>query len=746
MSVEEPLSQTEQELFKVTGESALADEGANARPMFKVIGDDKVPVSKELGKLWKHRKNTEIKRMERFLDAWSEAVRYYNHDHVADPVQNTSKGTRQRGDETENLVFSNISTLMPILYAQNPTMEFTNEAKGVEEPEEDKFASAIEHLVNIICNRKEAPGINLKSKIRKATLFALLCNCAWLKINWTKKAHSSEGALVELERISKEYKTAKDEKDLIELEGQLRAMEDEFSLAIPSGPSLKCVHPGRILIDADTEDAGLSDCTWLMEYDYLPTSYIKARYTEEKGEEDRLIYKPTHVAKVATEDLAQDNLFDNAFREIDGEKPFGDYGFKSDDDFQVAQYTKVWYVWDKLMQRMYMYHDKDWTYPIWVWNKPLPITRFFPYFCLTFHEGTDNVFAKGETTYYLDQQDAINEINKQQSDTRRKLRTKVIYDSNMIKSDVVDQLLNSDEKKAVGVAVPEGGKLDDVFQPITPVEVRFKEVFDKTDKYNAIDRIANINEIMRGQQLRTNTTQDAVQALQDASQSRIAEKQGKIEDLVADIVRTLSELCIQFMSKLEVEQLIGTEQVMNWPEGMGLDEFRKKYSLTIVAGTTEKPTSKVKQQQALQLGQVLGQFAAGTPAVSIVMLKVMEKAFSEISLTEKDWDMLRETTMQAMQGPQAGATEPPPEQEGPTPEQQELAQVKQQDEKKKNPKLGDMDMKKLFSTILKILPPEMKQGVEDAIRQGISPTDALAKLAEGAMTNGSGEEAPPTVQ
>lgn len=742
--VDEPLTQTEQELFKVTGESALADEGANARPMFKVIGDDRIPVSKEMGKLWKHRRNTELKRMERLLDAWSEAVRYYNHDHVANSTQQTTKGTRQRGDETENLVFSNISTLMPILYAQNPTMEFTNEAKGTEEPEEDKFASALEHLMNLICNRKTAPGIHLKSKIRKATLFALLCNVAWLKVNWTMKAHSSEGALVELERISNEYKTAKDEKDLIELEGQLRAMEDEFSLAIQSGPSLSSVHPGRILIDADTEDAGLSDCSWLMEYDYLPTSYIKARYTEEKGDEDRLIYKPTHVAKVATEDLAQDNLFDSAFREIDGEKPFGDYGFKSDDDFQVAQYTKVWYIWDKLMQRMYMYHDKDWTYPIWVWNKPLNITRFFPYFCLTFHEGTDNLFAKGETTYYLDQQDAVNEINKQQSDTRRKLRTKVIYDSNTIKSDVVDQLLNTDDKKAVGIAVPEGGKLDDCFQQITPVEVRFKEVFDKQDKYNAIDRIANINEIMRGAQLRTNTTQDAVQALQDASQSRIAEKQGKIEDLVEDIVRTLAELAIQNMSQLEVEQLIGTEQAAAWPDGMSLEEFTKTYSLTIVAGTTEKPTSKVKQQQALQLGQVLGQFAAQTPAVSIVMLKVMEKAFSEISLTEKDWDAIRDSVTQMMQGPQSGASEPPPE-SGPSPEQQELEQMKTQENKKKNPTLGDMDMKKLFGTIMKILPPEIKQGVESAIKQGLSPTDALTKLAEGAMSNGSGKE-PQTVQ
>lgn len=732
----EPLSKTEEEMFALTGENALDDaEAKNRGAIYKVIGDDKIPISKEAGKMWCSRKDSGIKRRDRFSDAWDEAIRYYNHDHTTGSEQQTTKGVRKRGDETENLVFSNTSTLMPVLYNRNPNFEFTNLASGEEEQEEDMYASVLEKVINAICQRKVAPGINLKAKVRKTTLFGLLCNIGWLKLNWTMKADSSDAAMIELEKLSEAYQKAKTKEEIIEVEGKLRALEDVFNLAMPSGPNIKCIHPKRIIVDADTEDlSGLSDCMWMMEEDFLPTTYINARYMEEEKEgnkEKRSIYKPTHVMRSDNQGVNSDTMFASQFTALEDNPDYQKNGFASEEEFQSAQYTRVWYVWDRLMQRVYLYHDGDWTYPLWVWNRPLKISRFFPYFALGFHEGTDNLFAKGEVTYYLDQQDAINEINAQMAKSRRNLRTKTVYDSNKFKNVDVDSILNQDDKTAVGVQVGEGEKLEDYFHEITPPEVKFKDLFDKGDKYAAINRLAGITETLQGAQLRTNTTQDAVHAMQDATQTRLDEKIDKIEELVADIAYTICELAVQNFEAEDVEQLCGTWAAKYWKK-MSLEEFNKSYSIVIVPGSTEKPTSKVKQQMALQMGQVLGQYANASPAVIMVLLKVLEKAFSDVIIDEEDWEMIKQAVqaaIQQQQAPPAGAA--PQAQQGPHPAEAQLAEHQAAEEKRKRPSLGDIDLQKLFKTVMKVLPPEMKQQLEATVKQGLTPTDALMKLTEG---------------
>ena len=165
---------------------------------------------------------------------------------------------------------------------------------------------------------------------------------------------------------------------------------------------MKCMLPKRIIVDPASMEPGGGDAMWMMEWDYLPTSYLNAVYGTKHGKETRSTYSPTHVldaSKGAVQDVEEQvntfSLFSSA-----EDATASSYGYDSQAAFEKAQHTKVWYIWDKATRRVLMFADNCWTYPLWVWDDPLRLPRFFPYFRLWFHESTSSHAPKGEVTYY----------------------------------------------------------------------------------------------------------------------------------------------------------------------------------------------------------------------------------------------------------------------------------------------------------------------------------------------------------
>jgi hypothetical protein len=243
-----------------------------------------------------------------------------------------------------------------------------------------------------------------------------------------------------------------------------------------------------------------------------------------------------------------------------------------------------------------------------------------------------------------------------------------------------------------------------------------RELFDRTRVYGAINRISGIGEVMRGEQLRTNTTQDAVNLLAEAATTRVEEKIDKIEEEIADIVQYLLEVCFQKMSREEIAELIGSKRAELF-ENMPPQELNSRYSIRIVAGSTEKPTSKNKQQKALQTGQVLGQFVNAAPATIMVILKLFQKAFSDFDITDSDWEMILQTLQAQMQkgiSTQANGAAGPAQEGGG--QQQQGAE-------------GQEQMQQLLSGVMKLLAPEVKQSLQQAVSQGANPVEALMQMA-----------------
>jgi hypothetical protein len=694
------------------GDAAPTKRGRRKRPpAYQVVGDSKIPVSKATGKMWKSRLSQSRSHTEGVRESWAEAIRYFENDQLSHRVAqefasgNTLGNQRLNANitETENVVFANVTTMVPALYARNPEAEFTSNVEA-----NKRLATITERLVNVIGSRKAPPGINLKPKAKRAVVTCLLTNRAWIKIGWTIRTESSEEALLDLEKLANELKKAKDTKKIVEVEGKIQALEESIDILQPSGPFAMVKSPFEIHVDPNAKEVDGSDAHWMIEEDIIPTSFILAKYAKKKGKTDDYtsIYKPTHIMKMQEGEGTNDenNSADNFSLFEDGKDTAKSFGFTDEVAFEKAKMTKVYKVWDKVTRRLLMFNEKDWTWPIWVWDDPLQLDTFFPFFPLTFFESPNGPLTKGEVSFYLDQQDAINEITDESRRVRRWARRNIFYNKNVLSQEDATAVLNGDDGTARGLDVPIDTKLNEVIGSVPPPSIQFEKMFDKESFYRAIDRISSVGTVMRGEQFKTNTNKSAVQANQQAANMRVDEKSDQIEDWIGAIYWGIAQLCLMHMSVEEVVALIGEEAQEVW-ENMSPEEI-KGLSQQVIGGSTKKPTSAAKKEEALEFGQVLGQFVNAAPGpVLKVMLQVMEKAFDEVTMREEDWAELQQALeQQAGGGEGQGQGQPTNGQAGPDVASASPEQLQQ---------------------LLAQLPPAVKQQVQAAIKSGVSPQKAL---------------------
>src|SRR5438445_10663356 len=92
-----------------------ADKG----PIYRVIGDSRIPVSKAAGGLWKSRIDQAQSARGDIETCWHEAIRYYENDQMSyrKGMEGNRGGNRnarrmlsENWTETENVVFSNAVT------------------------------------------------------------------------------------------------------------------------------------------------------------------------------------------------------------------------------------------------------------------------------------------------------------------------------------------------------------------------------------------------------------------------------------------------------------------------------------------------------------------------------------------------------------------------------------------------------------------------------------------------------------
>jgi hypothetical protein len=641
-------------------------------PIYRVIGESKIPVSKFRGPLWQSRYQQGLSAMQKNVDAWDEAYRYYRHDHTRSDTRSGSEDQHPEGtplhgplQSTENIVFANVSSMVPMLFTKNPDAEFT-----VEDEADKPLARVLEKLVNTLASKKTAPGLNLKRKVKRNIVSTVLTNIGWFEVGYTLREQSSEAAMAEVEKLSIELEKAKSQKDIKECEGKLLALELTIDVLTPSGPWVKVRRPNQIIIDTAATDLDLSgDCNWVLCEDLISTAYIRARYGRKKPDSDEWesVFAPTHVIKAGiSPDQGERGQTDNFQLFSYSTAEHTKYGYTDQRAFLSAQMTKCVYVWDRVTRRVELYNANDWCYPLWVWDDPYHLDQFYPFVPMDFHTDPMTMYAKGEVTYYLDQQDDINVINNEWAKIRKFATGKVVFDKNAFKdSSLIEELITgTTSTNAIGIDLPEGKKIGDVIAPLLPPSAEVMKFFDKKPVIEAIDRLSGVAAVQRGVEYKTNTTNRAIESYESQVQTRADEKMDAIEESVGLVLWLTAQLCLQNMEQQEVQIILGDKFAKDWKK-MTSDEIRTTIVPRVVGGSTLKPTSRAKKEQAMQIAQVIGQFTKATPMAIVVALKVMAQAFDNVLISQEDWEMIYKGVMQSIQAeqaanaPQQGQAPPP---------------------------------------------------------------------------------------
>lgn len=635
-------------------------------PIYKADPISKIPVSRYEGKAWESKIKAGSRIVKTLKEMWDEAESYYSNaqaSHRKDTEGNQagnraySKDRRDAFSVTENWVYSTVNSVVANIYTKNPDCEITMFDK-----QKQDLGDMFEHLLDRLASMEAAPGLALKAKVKKSIVRCEITNEAWILIGYTKKEHSADQAREDIRRIGEELVNAKDVKKIEELEGQLLALEEACDLLDPAGPFVKSVRGEDVVIDPASVEDDFSDANFKAVAMMISTAYLNAKYRKKDKNGDWVSeYKPTHVVDVTqSSDAASVQAEIDSFKMLDETKMNpADYGYRDQRAYDRAKRTKVWYIFDKVKRRFYLYADNDWEWPIWVIDDPYHLPMFYPLRRLQYHTDPRMNRTKGEVSNYLDQQDIINITQDEKMRGRTLLRDNTLFDSNALDAKTVEDIMNNANKKAKGIKVPDGKSLQDVIMAPPMPNLQYEFLWDTSDAVRAINIISGVGEAQRGEQFRTNTTNEAIKEYSSISGVRLDEKRDAVEDFIGGILSDVLFMCLQFMDQETVMMIVGqdyAELASQW-QPMEPNEIRKLLMCSVVGGSSQKPTSAAKKAEAMSVGQILGQFASATPMAIVIALKMFERSFDGIVMTATDWKELYASIMMQLQRGNSNAQE-----------------------------------------------------------------------------------------
>jgi hypothetical protein len=367
-----------------------------------------------------------------------------------------------------------------------------------------------------------------------------------------------------------------------------------------------------------------------------------------------------------------------------------------------------------------MYADNDWKWPIWVWDDPYQLQGFFPLTPLWFHDNPVALYAKGEVSYYLDQQDQINEINDEKRRALYWARRNIFYNKNSgLTQETVDKILKGPDATATPLDVPDGVDPTKLIFSLTPPSMNFAQLFDKKDLYESVDRIAATSEAERGGEFKTNTTNKAIDYYSTMGNMRMDMRLDAIEDAIGDVGWKLTQLCMRFMDAQTASDICGIDVSPFWRPLDNLRDYARM-SLKVVGGSTQKLTTQQKKQESVQIAQVLSQYVRAAPATALkVSLNMMSKAFDDFMISKEDWDSIATEVAKMAQSQQGGAPGQGMPGGGPAPPSPGPPQAGGG---------GNMPVVAMLVQAMQQLPPPVLQAIGQALAQGIPPAQVFQQL------------------
>jgi len=213
----------------------------------------------------------------------------------------------------------------------------------------------------------------------------------------------------------------------------------------------------------------------------------------------------------------------------------------------------------------------------------------------------------GELESIEELQYELNNTRSQMMNHRKRFARKWLFDKEAFDADGI-KALESDEDNTM-VPVDTNGQMD-IQKAVAPMP----SIGTPPDFYNQsdliqqdMDRISGTSDYMRGATAQIRRTATEAAMIQDAMNSRAADKLSRIESVLAQCGGRVMQLMQMYMTGEKVVRVVGAKAVPAWVN-FDADYISGEFDYEVEAGSTQPMNESFRRQSALQMVDAMAPF------------------------------------------------------------------------------------------------------------------------------------------
>jgi hypothetical protein len=257
--------------------------------------------------------------------------------------------------------------------------------------------------------------------------------------------------------------------------------------------------------------------------------------------------------------------------------------------------------------------------------EPMPYAFGPPFLMLRNYEVADEFYPMGELEQIETLQYELNETRSQMLNHRKRYARKYLYLEDAFDDTGMNALAAEDDNTMVPVNA--GQDINRVIIPMPSIGTP-PDFYNMTELIQAdIDRVSGVSDYMRGDMPEIRRTATEAAMVQDAQQSRAADKLSKVEKFLAKLGERIIQLMQQYMTGEQVVRVMGSNAAPVWLN-FDRDYIQGQFDFEVEAGSTEPQNESFRRQAALQMVDAMAPLVqAGVVNPSAIARRVLQGGF-----------------------------------------------------------------------------------------------------------------------
>lgn len=471
------------------------------------------------------------------------------------------------------VAFATINVIEPSIAINHPKFSV-----AANDPDEEDQATIAEAVLNYWWTHHD-----FQPQLRRAAKDFLIYGHGWLKIayRYTEGEVPIHPDLLsqihnDLSQQADAYAAANPSSaaDLPSDEDIATNMPKTDTVVLEDRPFVERISPFDMFVDPEATD--ISDARWLAQRVIRPIEEVKTDTRYKSGIRRKL--------------------------ESDGSVKWQNEKSRHNVDAEAGRIT-LWEFYDLVRKTMCVFADSGDEFL--VDPAPMPYAYGLPFVMVRDYDVPDQFYPIGELEALEPLQNEINETRTAMVRARKESIRKYVYHEEAFGAEGLAALRSDRDNTAI--KINQATPLEQAIRPFESVPIN-AELYKHSDTIlSDLDRVSGVSEYQRGELPEIRRTATEASIIQDAANSRAADKLATIEVALAHVGRRLLMLAQEYMTGDQIARKTGADGTHVWVQ-FKREDIQGEFDFTVEAGSTQPMNDTFRRQQAIQMGQMLAPF------------------------------------------------------------------------------------------------------------------------------------------